>query len=189
MRCPLPSPPLLDAKNDKKIRLVAPQGRCRLKRWALTLPKRTSSRAAFSSSSRTLLSRASRASRSSRSARSQASRASRSAHSRSSRSRCSCSHRSRFRRMRSLNLSESNSSESLGDSASSASSNPLRLGSDDIVLVGRDARLRSHAFKYPPTLGSEFLGSGRRVPTPTLGCQGFQPKRGILSQTVFSAFP
>ena len=47
----------------------------------------------------------------------------------------------------------------------------------------------SRVFKYQPTLRSEFFGPGRKVPTPTLGCQGFRPKRGILSRTVFSAFP
>ena len=50
-------------------------------------------------------------------------------------------------------------------------------------------KLLSRAFKYQPGFGSDFFGPGRKVPTPTLGRQGFRPKRGILSRTVFSTFP
>ena len=58
-----------------------------------------------------------------------------------------------------------------------------------MVLEVKNMKELSHAFKYPLTLGSEFLGSGRTVPMPTLGRQGFWPKRGILSRLVIPAFP
>ena len=46
-----------------------------------------------------------------------------------------------------------------------------------MVLEVKNAKELSRMFKYLLTLGSEFLRSGQKVPTPTLGRQGFQPKK------------
>ena len=79
--------------------------------------------------------------------------------------------------------------ELLSNSVRLLSSHSLRFGSGNMVVEVENVKELSHTFKYPLTLGSEFLGSGRRVPTPTLGRQGFRPKRGILSRPVIPAFP